>query len=81
MLRSGILPLHIETGRFSNTKLDDRICNICNSGDIENEYHFVFHCTYYDEEEMFLCKTLMLIYQGTLIGKSFVIYLNTQLES
>ena len=49
-LRIGILPLHVETGRYSNTKLEDRICKICNTGHIENEYHFLFHCTYYDDE-------------------------------
>jgi len=49
-LRTGILPLNIETGRFSNTKLEERICKICNSGNIENEYHFLFHCAYFNDE-------------------------------
>ena len=34
--RLGILPLHLELGRFSNTPLDGRTCNICKSNDIEN---------------------------------------------
>ena len=27
--RLGILPLHIETGRYTNTPIDQRICKIC----------------------------------------------------
>ena len=27
--RSGILPLHIETGRFRNTHIENRICTLC----------------------------------------------------
>ncbi len=39
--RIGILPLHIETGRFRNGKEDERKCHVCNNEDIENEFHFV----------------------------------------
>jgi hypothetical protein len=48
-LRFGILPLHVETGRFVNTKLEDRVCKICNSGQVEDECHFLFECTAYNE--------------------------------
>jgi hypothetical protein len=47
-LRLGILPLHIETGRFVNTKLEDRTCKICNSVNVEDECHFLFECKAYD---------------------------------
>ena len=49
-LRLGILPLHIETGRFQNKKLEDRVCTICNSGAVESEYHFLFYCNYYKKQ-------------------------------
>ncbi len=39
--RIGILPLHIETGRFRNVKEDERNCHVCNNKDIENEFHFL----------------------------------------
>ena len=45
--RAGILPLHIETGRFRNTKLEDRICTLCNMNDVESEIHFLFDCPCY----------------------------------
>ena len=49
-LRTGVLPLHIETGRFQNKKLEDRVCNICNTGAVESEYHFLFYCEFYSEQ-------------------------------
>ena len=44
-LRSGVLPLHIETGRFRNLKPEERLCSLCNSNEIEDEVHFVCKCT------------------------------------
>ena len=46
-LRLGILPLHIETGRFRNTKIEDRLCTVCNLNVVENEMHFLFECPCY----------------------------------
>ena len=47
-LRMGILPLRVETGRFQNLDLRDRKCIYCNSGQVEDENHFIFHCKHYD---------------------------------
>ena len=47
-LRFGILPLHIETGRFNNTRLEDRTCKICELDKIEDECHLLFECDAYD---------------------------------
>ena len=58
-LRCGILPLHIETGRFRKTKLEDRICEFCSSNKVEDECHFIFDCNMYsDEREAFLSKII-----------------------
>ncbi len=43
----GILPLSIETGRWENIPLEDRISKNCDSLVVEDEYHFVFHCLLY----------------------------------
>ena len=48
-LRSGILQLHVETGRYNQTKIVDRICNICNSGEIEDDFHFICKCEFYSD--------------------------------
>ena len=53
-LRVGILPIHIETGRFRNIKLEDRTCQICNSNVVEDEFHLVCICNYYCKEREIL---------------------------
>ena len=47
--RCGILPLSIETGRWSSIPLEDRICKVCESLVVEDEYHFIFHCSLYKD--------------------------------
>ncbi len=47
-IRSGTLLLHVETGRFRDTKVENRTCMICNSKEIEDEYHFVSIYKEYD---------------------------------
>ena len=42
-LRIGILPLEIETGRYTRKKVEDIICKLCKL-DIEDEIHFVCVC-------------------------------------
>ena len=51
-LRSGILPLEIETGRWKGTELNNRICQLCSSGCVEDEAHFLFTCDFYAEERL-----------------------------
>ena len=46
-LRMGILPLRIETGRYVGEPLERRICRLCQSGQVENETHFLFECGLY----------------------------------
>ncbi len=51
----GILPLEVETGRYARkwdkvkkkyVKIprEERYCTVCNSGKVEDEYHFLFTC-------------------------------------
>ena len=39
-IRLGILPLSIETGRFQNKKVEQRLCPLC-SKCVETELHFI----------------------------------------
>ncbi len=53
--RCGILPLEIETGRWQNKPEEERISKVCESGEVENEFHFIFSCTlYYNIRATFL---------------------------
>jgi hypothetical protein len=61
-LRCGILPLFIETGRWSNIVYEQRICKMCSSGQVENEIHFLFYCSFYDNiRRSFLENVLELV--------------------
>ena len=43
-LSCGILPLEIETGRYSGVPPDKRYCRVCNLNVVEDEYHFLYSC-------------------------------------
>ena len=43
-LKIGILPLAVKTGRFTDTPLEYRICQICEDKLLEDEYHFLLYC-------------------------------------
>ena len=46
-LRCGVLQLAIGTGRYTSTAVDQRLCRLCNSNQIEDESNFVCQCTLY----------------------------------
>ena len=48
-IRCGVLPLHIETGRYRNLKVEERLCKVCDSQSVENELHFIFDCEAYSQ--------------------------------
>ncbi len=52
--RCGILPLSIEAGRWGSIPFEDKICKMCDSLVVEDEYHFIFHCSYNNIRDQFL---------------------------
>ena len=42
--------LAIEKGRHNNVPAEDRICQVCNSGEVEDELHLFFQCSLYNNE-------------------------------
>lgn len=48
-LRTGILPLTLETGRFVQIPEEERLCRLCELGEVESESIFLLYCTLYDE--------------------------------
>ena len=48
-LRLSAHSLNIEKGRYNNTNRRDRICTLCNSSDIEDEFHFILKCPIYND--------------------------------
>ncbi|XP_053375235.1 uncharacterized protein LOC128547230 [Mercenaria mercenaria] len=49
-LRRSSHQLRIESGRYGANRVEhnQRYCLLCNSGDIEDEYHFIIKCPVYD---------------------------------
>ena len=43
--RGGVLPLQVEIGRFRKIPLEERLCNLCDMGQVEDEFHFLCICT------------------------------------
>ena len=41
--------LSIETGRFNAVAIEDRTCSKCNLNDLEDEFHFILICPYYND--------------------------------
>lgn len=57
-IRSGILPLNIELGRHRQILLENRKCTVCNSSEIEDEFHFMCQCNFYSEERAELYRQI-----------------------
>lgn len=47
--RCGIIPIRIETGRFQGEPIEERICVFCYNRSVEDEFHFLFHCSLYND--------------------------------
>ena len=53
--------LQIETGRFTRprkTPVNERLCKFCNTGDVEDEEHFILSCPFYSNERASLYTKL-----------------------
>ena len=44
------MPINIEVGRYNGIERELRVCNICVSGEVENEVHFLLKCVKYEEK-------------------------------
>jgi hypothetical protein len=55
MMRGGINDLRIETGRYEKLEKEERVCIFCESGEVEDERHFLCRCeACKDERELAL---------------------------
>ena len=58
-LRCGILPLQLEVGRWHNKDECDRLCLLCDDGEVENEKHFLLQCKYFNDERAILYQCMI----------------------
>ena len=73
LFRSGSLPLAIETGRYARprTPVDERLCRLCNSNDVESEKQFLLFCSLYDDIR-FEARTLIDIFDTLDMDSKFI---------
>ena len=43
------MPTKIERGRYTQIPSEFRLCILCDSNSIEDEKHFLFECSFYDD--------------------------------
>ena len=43
-LRTGCLPLAVEVGRYTSIPFDQRTCQVCAGGEVEDQAHFLLDC-------------------------------------
>ena len=48
--RCGNTMLPIISGRYSNISRNERNCILCTSGNLGDEYHYLFSCQYFENE-------------------------------
>ena len=47
--RAGILPLQVEVGRYRDVPLSERLCTLCDTDLVEDEFHLLCVCTKYSD--------------------------------
>ena len=47
--RAGILPLQVEVGRYRDVPLSERLCTLCDTDLVEDEFHLSCVCTKYSD--------------------------------
>ena len=50
--RCGSHRLPVETGRWRNLPRSERVCSLCDSMDIGDEYHYIMTCSYFINERI-----------------------------
>ena len=93
--RSGILPLLIETGRytiikdkdtnrFRNMTVPERVCPICKSDQVEDEKHFLFECVVYHEDRLVIFQNTEINFNTLMLmtnDDKLIYFMNTDWKS
>ena len=56
--RNGTFPLAVETGRYIQKPLEQRVCCLCDKQTVENEQHFLLECDAYNEKRHVLFNSI-----------------------
>ena len=47
--RCGVVPIKLETGRYNGAPVNNRICEMCDEGVVEDEFHVILNCSKYND--------------------------------
>ena len=64
--------LPIETGRWNNIPLENRLCTLCEINDIGDEYHYLLVCNVFTETRKQLLKPYYYVRPNTLKYKELM---------
>ncbi len=71
-LRSGVLQLAVETGRWEGVERLQRVCRVCERNVVEDERHFIEDCPFYegvmDNVKMNVCDVMRGLDKGMTIN-------------
>ena len=64
--RCGSHRLPVETGRWQNVSRHDRLCHLCDSPDIGDEFHYIMSCSFFTNERkqllpLYYCRNVNII--------------------
>lgn len=76
MIRGGTNDLRIETGRYEKLEKEERICIFCDSGEVEDESHFLCRCAAWKEERELVLREVRK--QGVRMKDEEVMFLSGQ---
>ena len=51
--RLGILDLEVQRGKWKNIPRHERICKVCDGGEVEDVFHFILKCQLYKQERKY----------------------------
>ena len=60
-IRMGILPIRIETGRFTNLKIEQRLCQLCDTDKVEVRFTSSFIVQFMNPQEGFSLTMLQMM--------------------
>ena len=63
-LRLGVFPINVELGRYTGTPREERLCPLCDHGEVEDEIHILFRCPSYKEPREVLLQQTMIFSEG-----------------
>ena len=50
--RCGNSKIPVVLGRYNNQSIDDCLCNLCNCGEVGDEFHYIMKCKYFYMERI-----------------------------